>query len=235
MSVAMPKLLLIQPRFVERSLAAQLAGDLQASAFTSPNTLAGTFSDSRGFALSFTHEGLPELARRFGSLKTFFDRVSKVLPARKMLPWHKRFTTSGQQFHCNAFYLNFLLLDSKAAIAPHVDATLSQEAGDLALRPEVVSVFYIDVNPKMRGGNLGIYTSQGRHLVKPKSNLCVHFRGDLTHEITPIENDEPLSRMSLVLEQYRLTPEQLQRIKPFRLHSKNSFSVYLKEEFKKPI
>jgi hypothetical protein len=64
----------------------------------------------------------------------------------------------------------------------------------------------------------------------PEPGTLLHFRGDLAHEVTPLEGaPEGALRASLVCEQYHLPPPALERLAPLQVQSKAGFEAYLTE------
>lgn len=59
-----------------------------------------------------------------------------------------------------------------------------------------------------------------RHVGKitPQANSLVFFQGDLTHSINPMKTTG--NRLSLVCEQYALTPDELEDIPLFTVESR---------------
>lgn len=108
---------------------------------------------------------------------------------------------------CNAFYLNPLLLGQGSRVDPHIDRSLRAYAPTI-VSPRVVSVLYVAVPEPLVGGALVLSRNKralGR--VRPAVNKLVVFGGDLMHAVERV--DSAGRRLSLVCEQYQLTPEEL--------------------------
>nr|WP_246357094.1 2OG-Fe(II) oxygenase [Pyxidicoccus fallax] len=197
----------------------------------------GTFRASRGFAFIFTHEGRATLEARFPFLSGYLERVLDPDSARGLLPWRERWWRRGRKRPVpNAFYLNLLLLDAGTGVGRHIDATLQGPSGVPGATPEYVSVLYLRVPERAKGGELRLLQSNvpvGE--VRPREGLLVHFRGDLQHEVHPFTGgEEGAQRASLVCEQYVFPPDALARIPTFRIQSKAGFAAYLDAQRERP-
>ncbi|MCY1023683.1 2OG-Fe(II) oxygenase [Pyxidicoccus sp. MSG2] len=203
---------------------------LLGSRFVARSPLMGTFRASRGFAFIFTHEGRATLEARFPFLSCYLARVLDPTSARGLLPWRERLLGARKERVLpNAFYLNLLLLDAGTAVGRHIDATLQDPSGVPDATPRHVSVLYLQVPERAKGGELCLLRDNvpvGE--VRPREGMLVHFRGDLQHEVRPFTGGpEGARRASLVCEQYVFPPEALARIPSFRIQSKAGFAAYL--------
>ncbi len=197
----------------------------------------GTFRASRGFAFIFTHEGRAPLEARFPFLSCYLARVLDPGSARGLLPWRERLLGARKERVLpNAFYLNLLLLDAGTAVGRHIDATLQEPSGVPDATPRHVSVLYLQVPERAKGGELCLLRDNvpvGK--VRPREGMLVHFRGDLQHEVRPFTGGpEGARRASLVCEQYAFPPEALARIPSFRIQSKAGFAAYLDDWRERP-
>jgi 2OG-Fe(II) oxygenase superfamily len=200
-----------------------LKGALLGSPLMGQSTLAGTFASSRGFAAILTAEGRPTIDRHFPALTPWLDRVLGAPAVRAMNPWWKR----SLQRVPNAWYLNVLVLEEGGTVARHVDSTLRRPTGVDDAGPELVTVLYLNV-PSETGGELVLW--QGNTLLTrlaPHENQCVHFRGELAHEVCAFSARTGGARASLVIEQYHVAAEPLARLPAFRLESRAGFAAYL--------
>ncbi|NVI97501.1 2OG-Fe(II) oxygenase [Myxococcus sp. AM009] len=221
------------PRTALHDLRTALLG----SRFVARSPLMGTFQASRGFAFIFTHEGRATLEARFPFLARYLARVLDPASAKGLLPWHERLWGSRWERPVpNAFYLNLLLLEAGRGVGRHIDATLQEPSGVPDATPRHVSVLYLQVPERARGGELRLLhhdTPVGE--IRPREGLLVHFRGDLQHEVRPFTgSQEGASRASLVCEQYAFPPEALARIPAFRIQSKAGFAAYLDHQREQP-
>ena len=209
-----------------------LRAALLSSRFVARSPLMGTFQSSRGFAFIFTEAGRETLEARFPFLRDYLALVMDPAGTRGLLPWRERlFGASKERRRPNAFYLNLLLLEPGRGVGRHIDATLQEPSGVPGATPEHVSVLYLRVPERVKGGAL-VLTRENRPRgeVRPRTGMLVHFRGDLTHEVQPFTGggDDAL-RASLVCEQYAFAPEVLARLPEFRIQSKAGFAAYLEE------
>src|SRR5262245_59293067 len=177
-----------------RALKKQLLG----SAYLATNTLNRDFVKTRGFSVVFRAEARDLVERRFPSFGPYLARVLRQ--------------------ECNAYYLNPLLLAEGSRVDPHVDRSLRSYCKTV-LPPLCVSVLYVDVPPDMRGGALVLARGK-KHLarIRPMTNALLVFDGDLTHSIERI--DGATERLSLVCEQYCLSPEELQQVPAYRIETR---------------
>ncbi|MBU8897096.1 2OG-Fe(II) oxygenase [Corallococcus sp. H22C18031201] len=210
---------------------------LLGSRFVARSPLMGTFRASRGFAFIFTHEGRAALEQRFPFLGPYLSRVLDPQSARGLWPWRERWwgARPGRP-RPNAYYLNLLLLDAGTEVGRHIDATLQEPSGVPGATPEHVSVLYLQVPEKARGGALHLLRDDRTvGEVKPRPGMLVHFRGDLQHEVRPFTGGTPgEQRASLVCEQYTFPPEALARLPALRIQSKAGFAAYLDAQRERP-
>ncbi len=175
---------------------AVLRDDIMASPHLGGSRLSTSFDGTLGFSLVFTRGGIDEVVGRFPYLATFVQRTLRP--------------------SCNAFYLNPLVMRGGAAIAPHVDCSLSSYLGGGRTTPLLVGVLYIDVPDDLRGGELVMHADDaevGR--VQPRAGTLLYFGGRLRHHVTPVAT--AATRLSLVCEQYKLDDAALARIPTFEL------------------
>jgi hypothetical protein len=121
---------------------------------------------------------------------------------------------------CNAFYLNPLQLEQGSRVDPHIDRSLRAYCPEID-PPIAVSVLYVAVPPSLRGGALVLQRGK-RHVgrITPVANLLVQFDGDLTHSIERLDCQG--TRLSLVCEQYQLTPEELAQVPEYAIESRSA-------------
>lgn len=187
------------------------------------STLAGSFQASRGFALTFTREGLAQVDRRLGAVRPFLELALRRRSGARVQPWWRRF---GRWPEPNAFYLNVLEVPGQAEIRRHTDGTLRGPAGDGAALPQQVTVLYLHVPADLRGGRLLLYEAERQvGEVTPVENTLLRFRGDLAHAVERVESAGV--RASVVLEQYHLSEAALRQIPSLQLQSKAGFAAHL--------
>lgn len=225
------------PEYVRRRRALEdgpfqrLKDGLLQSPLVARSTLAGSFRGSRGFAITFTAEGRPALEERYPFVAPFLALAISDLAHRALEPWPLRWLDRPPRRRPNAFYLNLLLVADGGAVGRHTDATLRGPSADESAVPEQVTVLYLEVPGRFRGGELRLYRgsrSVGR--IRPVPRMLVHFRGDLQHEVATLEaaGDGTL-RASAVLEQYHLAPAPLSRVPALHIQSKAGFAAYLED------
>lgn len=197
-----------------------------------PSPLKGTFYETRGFAIVFTTAGIKEVQDRFACLTPFVEEIVKPHLTAGGWPGLR-----SKHVHCNAFYLNLLMVPAGTWVRRHVDATL-RRTGDLEdVLPTRVSVLWIRTPKELSGGELQIFAQdQQLATITPREGNLLHFRGDLGHGIAPVVLDatpspetKDLMRVSLVCEQYALSEPQLELFEPYRLHSRAGFSAFLQD------
>lgn len=223
---------LVPHRRVRRALVGAELSAVREGVLGSPligsSTLAGSFQDSRGFGVTFTEAGVPELLRRFAFLAPYWKRVRAGPPERQLQPLFRRLTAAAPA-PPNAWFLNLLMLSAGASVGRHVDATLAKPSGVLDATPLLVSVLYLSVPRRADGGHLVLDDGDRvRSVVAPREGHLIHFDGRLTHRVEPFHGGrEGASRASLVLEQYRFDPEALARLPDFQIHSRAGFAAHL--------
>lgn len=155
------------------------------------SNLSGQFSGTYGFSITFQREALSEVTALFPDFKPYLDTT--------LLP------------DCNAFLLNPLLVREGRGVGAHIDRSLEFYGSSIGC-PVAVSVLYVQVPEALSGGELRLYhRGQRVAALRPVPRSLVMFRGDLTHEVAPIDAGAPAlseARISLVVEQYRV-PESL--------------------------
>ncbi len=181
------------PRYTQR-----LRGQIFACRYFTVNTLNRDFVATRGFSVIFRRDTLDQVEQRFGFFKPYLDRALRP--------------------DCNAFYLNPLLLEAGSRVDPHIDRSLQSFVTKVD-PPRVVSVLYVHIPEPMRGGRL-ILSKGNKQLARvvPVENALVTFDGDLTHAVERLDSDG--GRLSLVCEQYALTPKELEHIPALAIQSR---------------
>jgi len=147
--------------------------------------LGGEFVRTWGFSIVFRRSELSRVVSDFPGLGLFFERA--LLPS------------------CNAFYVNPLVMTRGSRVDPHVDCRLV-EAENVRIVPNLVSVFYVRADPRLKGGALKLQLPSGRVLeLPPATNELVHFVGSLVHSVGEVlDGGDVHGRISLVCEQYNL-------------------------------
>jgi hypothetical protein len=176
----------------------QLWNKINSNSYFAVNNLNRDFVKTKGFSVVFRRDGLPMVEQKFPFFKSYLDIAI--------------------QPDCNAFYLNPLLLTEGSRVDPHIDRSLRSYCKTVD-PPFVVSVLYVRVPENMHGGEL-VLQSGKRQVGKivPQANSLVYFQGDLTHAVNPVKTVG--SRLSVVCEQYRLIPSELEDIPRFTVESR---------------
>ncbi|MEB3196884.1 MAG: 2OG-Fe(II) oxygenase [Candidatus Sericytochromatia bacterium] len=185
-------------------LAPQQVAEIRRAVLNSPlmgaSNLNQRFTGTYGFSVAFCRSQLDEVITQFPAFAPFFEAALRP--------------------ECNAFFLNPLLITNGAGVAPHIDLSLSSHIPGVRT-PRSVSVLYLEVPPSLRGGDLKLYEGQRlKATVTPREGALVTFRGELRHEVTPVDAGAPdiyEARLSLVVEQYRLTDVQLAHLPDVRV------------------
>lgn len=179
-----------------------------------PSTLSSaSFSKTRGFVVKFNKEGVDSFLNHPDYGDCFGDLFKKM-----QLP------------ETNAYVFNALLCElsdydewknNKTSVGLHLDQTVGLQGlkADHQFLAHQVNVFYVDVAPDMKGGELeGWRYGKGDlkrsdlltpHMsIKPEKNKLVMFRGDSFHQVKAYHtSDSATKRLSLVLEQYKISDE----------------------------
>lgn len=171
-----------------------------ASPYMSVNNLNMRFAGTYGFSVVFRRDTIDQVSAEFPAFAPFLAKALKP--------------------GCNAFFLNPLLIANGGAVKPHQDFSLSSYAPE-ARFPEAVSVLYVDVPAGLTGGAFRLYDDQRLIATLPPSpRTLLTFRGDLRHEVEAVEAGAPdiyEARLSLVVEQYRLTDAELAGIPAMKI------------------
>ena len=180
----------------------RLGRQIRASPYFVVNTLNRDFVGTRGFSIVFRRESIPRVEREFPFLSPYLQRSLRA--------------------DCNAFYLNPLELVRGSRVDPHIDRSLRSYVVHVD-PPLAVSVLYVEVPSAMRGGELEL--RRGKKLIAritPTENTLVTFAGDLTHSIARLDTDG--ARLSVVCEQYGLTPDELERVPPYAIETRARYA-----------
>ena len=145
-------------------------------------------------SFAFTLEGLDFLLEEFSWLDDFLHNVIDV-----------------ESY--NAFYLNALSVDSGGHVDVHVDCSLNHWLGCFRCADDV-SVLYLSVPCDSQGGELVIYGDKGEvDSFQPLEGSIVRFPGKYPHSVRRFFGSD--SRLSIVLESYRLSGELLLKVPGF--------------------
>lgn len=193
----------LRPDALPESTVAAIRDAILESPYMSTNNLNMRFSGTYGFSVAFRRDALAEVEAAFPAFTPYLRLALKP--------------------ECNAFFLNPLLIANGGAVLPHHDFSLHSYVPD-APAPEAVSVLYVEVPEGLVGGTFRLYDGE-RVLaeVTPQARALLTFRGDLRHAVDAVASGAPdiyEARLSLVVEQYRLSDEQLERAPAMRIGSR---------------
>ncbi len=177
----------------------ELSRRILACPYLAVNNLNRDFVGTKGFSVVFWRSHLYAVIQQFPYFEPYLDRVL--------------------QPHCNAFYLNPLLLQSGSRVDPHIDRSLRSYC-KIIDPPDAVSVLYVQVPSDLKGGEL-VLRSHKRQVgtIHPQMNTLVVFQGNLTHAVNPVVCSG--MRLSLVCEQYCLDDPYLHEIPDFTIESRS--------------
>ncbi|MFY0563739.1 2OG-Fe(II) oxygenase [Archangium lansingense] len=196
--------------FVHRTPEALPAGSIESirsailgSSLLGETNLSSQFSGTYGFSVTFRREALSEVTGRFPAFAPFLETA--------LLP------------DCNAFLLNPLLIQNGRGVEAHLDRSMGHYGAGIGC-PVAVSVLYVHVPEQLAGGELRLYHRGARvAALAPMARSLVTFRGDLVHEVVAVETGAPElseARISLVVEQYRLSEALLEKVPQLELRTR---------------
>jgi hypothetical protein len=189
-----------RPDALSPEAVAAIRDAILASPYMSVNNLNMRFEGTYGFSVVFRRDSLEAVIAQFPAFEPFLRRALRP--------------------DCNAFFLNPLLIANGGAVKPHQDFSLSSYAPE-ARFPEAVSVLYVEVPEGLQGGAFRLY--RGDRLLAelpPRARTLLTFQGELRHEVAPVAAGAPdiyEARLSLVVEQYRLTEDQLEGVPTLKI------------------
>jgi 2OG-Fe(II) oxygenase superfamily len=197
---------------------AALHHQVSVSPLIGSSVLVGGFQATRGFGAAFrphTTGVAAELRRRMPFMATVLALAHRLVPAS--------FGTVGiVATLCgrlgNACYGNVLCIPAGSGVDRHVDATLFAARPGNAITPAVVAVLYVEVPATLSGGALRLWNGDeeaGEITAKP--NRVVLFKGHLAHSVQATVGTG--TRISVVIELYRLPWWQLHKVPPLRVQS----------------
>lgn len=191
------------PGALSESQLAAVRRTILESPWMAASNLNQRFSGTYGFSVAFQRRHLPDLLQQFPAWAPFLEQALRP--------------------ECNAFFLNPLLIRNGAGVAPHIDLSLSSSIPGVRT-PRYVSVLYVDVPATLEGGLLRLYEGERPvATITPRAGSMLLFRGDMRHEVTCVTAGAAemyQARLSLVVEQYRLTEHQLRHLPEVRIGSR---------------
>ena len=186
--------------------------------------LGGTFLATRGFSITFHRSARADVVERWPFTKRFLALALDDVAAQRV----QRRPLLGGPPAPNALYLNVLVVPPGASVGRHVDATLGPPNGSVV--PEAVSVLYLDVPDDLQGGRLVLVDGPGERkvdVIEPRAGRYVLFAGRLGHEVEAVTGSRP--RVSIVCEQYALSPGVLSAVPRLKVHSRGGFAAVLED------
>lgn len=198
------------PRVLEPHRLQAINRQVTQSSYLQQNVLNARFAATMGFSVIFREP--EDLLAQFSELGDFVALL--------------RLNTKKD---VNLYYLNVLAIRTAGKVDRHVDHSIRGYDASLPL-PWRVSVLYLQV-PRMEGGELLIYDRKDElsRRISPETGLLVHFSGHSKHAVGAIAASDD-ARVSLVCEQYRLNPKQLQAVPAFTIKSMAPFSAFLEHQ-----
>lgn len=184
--------------------------ELETAILTSPllgkNPLNQYFATTQGFSVVFRREGMADVIERFPAFAPYL--VTALSPM------------------ANAFYLNPLVLPPGARVMRHADFSL-RSYDPTTEPPAFVSVLYVQVPEDLEGGRLRLFQADDSCIaeVTPQEGTLLYFRGDLRHDVTEVAAGS--ARISLVCEQYCLSPEALNQVPRLTVQTTAGFGALL--------
>lgn len=168
------------------------------SPYLGVSQLSEGFATTQGYSIIFRHQGISKLLEHLPELSAYLRVALKP--------------------HCNAFYLNILILTEGSCVTDHIDCSIREYLQEL-VTPQLVSVLYVQVPQDMQGGQLVISLDSKEEVgrIQPQENMLLHFLGSLTHRVESVQASAP--RISIVCEQYNLREEWLAQIPNFAIKS----------------
>lgn len=200
----------VRPNFLEEVHRQRLLEEVLQSPYLGATDLDHGFEGTRGFSMLLHRSQMPRLGRILPSAPAYLEKM--LDPKTRVL------------------FVNPLVIQRGQGVAPHADKTLMSflPAGTRVPFPRRVSVLYLAVPAEMQGGELVFHRNALiKARVRPRVNTLVDFAGWLDHEVTAWEGDPEQPRVSLVCEQYRLSPALLSQVPEFHLESTRRFEEFL--------
>jgi hypothetical protein len=186
--------------------------DLRAAILTSPllgrNPLNRYFQTTLGFSVVFRREALSDVMERFPAFVPYLQKALSPM--------------------ANAFYLNPLVIPCGGRVERHADFSLRSYVAGVS-NPAFVSVLYVQVPDGMNGGDLRLFRPDDSIVatVRPAERTLLTFQGDLRHDVTEVTGNGETPRISLVCEQYCLSPEHLADLPRMTAQAHGGFAAFL--------
>lgn len=172
------------------------------------NNLSYSFKGSYGLSFSFKNNNIYKNLKQY-NLEQLYEIINKLI--------HN--TTNDS----NAYYFNILIIptkkeNKKMAANFHYDNTLSIEKNNKDILPKFVTVLYLHLPTKFNNGHLIIKNNNDDIKIKPEVSKLIKFRGDTYHGVENMSSNNNDFRVSLVLEHYKLSNDDLKQVPDFIIH-----------------
>ena len=178
----------LEPRVCEK-----IVDDLAQSPLMGKSPLNDHFAQSRGFAFTCKKTGTERLEEQHPELRPALACILNSEHQKDFKPWYK--PLGGQK--PNAFYINVLFLPASEGVTAHIDATLARPNEVESLRPEYVSVLYLNGFHSEEGGQLELFNGKETLAqIEPSQGTLLRFAGHIKHAISAFRPIEPTSTMS---------------------------------------
>lgn len=177
----------VQKHPIDERQRTALIDEILQSDYFGDSALGAEFVNTQGFSLVIKRPALAAISRDFPCLAVLLQQVLFD--------------------DCNAFYINPLVLYGNSRVDAHI-ACRVVAPHDTRIIPNLVSVYYPDIDPNMAGGRLVLNTGSDREApFTPETGDLIHFLGSVVHHVEAVTR--PGRRISIVCEQYNLDNELL--------------------------
>jgi len=176
------------------------------------NTFSGSFKNTYGLSFSFRQDNL-NLLDDFNKydIEDLYPIVTKII--------------NDISKKSNAYIVNVLIIEPKISncsnkiVNYHYDDSLDIMSGKKIQLARWITANYLQLPKHFTSGELLIYDigNKKNYLINPEVGSMVRFRGDSYHGVNKICSDEKTKRISLIIEHYELTPNQLINVPSFTI------------------
>ena len=210
---------------LEPSACDKLMHALAQSELMGKSPLNDHFAQSRGFAFTCKKSGLHSLKSQHPEIRPALTQIFSPARQKSFQPWYKRL--GGKE--PNTFYINILFLPASDGVSAHIDATLARPQEVESLRPDYVSVLYLNGFKPEEGGHLKLLKAHKEFAqIAPQQGTLLRFAGHLKHAISAFRPIEPTSmRASIICEHYCFNRTKLASMPDYKEHRRQPFANYL--------
>lgn len=172
----------VQKNLIDEGQRTALIDEILQSDYFGESALGAEFVNTRGFSLVLKRPALEAIGSDFPCLSALLKQVLFE--------------------ECNAFYINPLVLYGNSRVDAHIDCRVVAPHNTRII-PNLVSVYYPDIDPTMAGGRLVLNTGSDHEApFTPETGDLIHFLGSVVHHVEAVT--QPVRRISIVCEQYNL-------------------------------